>query len=131
MKGATRHHLIQRNQSMANPFVHLELNTPDLAKAKTFYSTLFGWEFQDNDMGTMIYSTFKPDEGPGGGITSFPGGNPGWLSYVGVKDINESTEKARSLGATILIGPQEIPNIGWMTVMTDPTGCTIAIFQPK
>jgi predicted enzyme related to lactoylglutathione lyase len=116
---------------MANPFVHLELNTPDLAKAKTFYSTLFGWEFQDNDMGTMIYSTFKPDEGPGGGITSFPGGNPGWLSYVGVKDINESTEKARSLGATILIGPQEIPNIGWMTVMTDPTGCTIAIFQSK
>jgi predicted enzyme related to lactoylglutathione lyase len=116
---------------MANPFVHLELNTPDLAKAKTFYSTLFGWEFQDNDMGTMIYSTFKPDEGPGGGITSFAGGNPGWLSYVGVKDINESTEKARSLGATILIGPQEIPNIGWMTIMTDPTGCTIAIFQSK
>lgn len=117
---------------MANPFVHLELNTPDLAKAKTFYSALFGWEFQDNEMGPgMIYSTFKPDDGPGGGMTSFPGGHPGWLAYVGVKEINESTEKARSLGATMVMGPQEIPGIGWMTILKDPTGCTIALFQPK
>jgi len=117
---------------MANPFVHLELNTPDLSKAKQFYGALFGWQFQDNDMGPMgIYSTFKPDSGPGGGMTAMPGGNPGWLSYVGVDDIQAATEKARSLGATIHMGPQEIPNIGWMTIFADPTGCTIAIFQPK
>jgi len=117
---------------MANPFVHLELNTPDLAKAKEFYGTLFGWKFWDMDMAPNgIYSTFKPDTGPGGGMTSMPGGNHGWLSYVGVDDINASTEKARSLGATIHMGPVEIPNVGWMTVMADPTGCTIAIFQPK
>ena len=36
---------------MANPFVHLELNTPDLAKAKAFYGALFGWQFQDNGHG--------------------------------------------------------------------------------
>ena len=66
---------------MANPFVHLELNTPDLAKAKAFYSALFGWQFQDMDMGPMgVYSTFKPDEGPGGGMMTMPMGNPGWLS---------------------------------------------------
>jgi len=117
---------------MANPFVHLELNSPDLVKAKEFYGALFGWQFQDNDMGPMgIYSTFKPDTGPGGGMTAMPGGNPGWLSYVGVDDIQAATEKARSLGATIHMGPQEIPDVGWMTIMADPTGCTIAIFQPK
>jgi uncharacterized protein len=118
---------------MANPFVHLELNTPDLAKAKTFYSALFGWEYQDNDMGPLgIYSTFKPSEGPGGGAYSDPnGGNRGWLAYVGVQDINQSTDKARSLGATILIGPQEIPGVGKMTIFQDPTGCNIAIFEPN
>ena len=66
---------------MANPFVHLELNTPDLAKAKAFYGALFGWQFQDNDMGPIgIYSTFKPDEGPGGGLmlcpAEIPAGSP-------------------------------------------------------
>lgn len=117
---------------MANPFVHLELNTPDLDKAKEFYAGLFGWKFEDMAMGPGgIYSTFKPDTGPGGGMMSMAGGNTGWLSYVGVEDIDVATEKAKSLGATVCIGPQEIPNVGWFTMITDPTGCTIAMFQPK
>ena len=66
---------------MANPFVHLELNTSDTSKAKEFYSKLFGWTFTDNDMGQgMIYSTFKPDTGPGGGLYSMPGSPTAWLA---------------------------------------------------
>jgi predicted enzyme related to lactoylglutathione lyase len=122
---------IDEGGSMANPFVHLELATPDLAKAKEFYSGLFGWSFTDNDMGQMIYSTFKPDSGPGGGLFSMPGMPPFWLAYVGVEDIHASTEKAVSLGATVHKGPMEIPNVGWMTILVDPTGATIALFQPK
>jgi uncharacterized protein len=116
---------------MSNPFVHLELSTSDVAAAKAFYSGLFGWEFIDNDMGGgMIYSTFKPSSGPGGGLFSMPGMPTFWLAYVGVKDINASTDQAKSLGATITRGPQEIPNVGWMTILTDPTGATIALFEP-
>ena len=115
---------------MSNPFVHLELSTPDTAQAKTFYSGLFGWEFTDTDMGSMIYSTFKPSTGPGGGIFSMPGMPTFWLAYVGVEDINVSTDKAVSLGATIHKGPMEIPTIGWMTILVDPGGATFALFQP-
>jgi predicted enzyme related to lactoylglutathione lyase len=116
---------------MPNPFVHLELSTSDTAKAKDFYAGLFGWTYTDNDMGNMIYTTFKPDSGPGGGIFSMPGAPTTWLPYVGVDDINVATEKAKSLGATIHNGPMEIPNVGWATIMADPTGATIALFQPK
>jgi uncharacterized protein len=116
---------------MPNPFVHLELCTSDTQKAKDFYSKLFGWKFTDNDMGNMMYSTFKPDSGPGGGIYSMPNMPTAWLAYVGVEDIKESTNKAGSLGATILNGPMEIPNVGWMTVLKDPTGAVIALFQPN
>jgi len=115
---------------MSNPFVHLELCTPDTAKAKEFYTELFGWAFTDNDMGGMIYSTFKPSSGPGGGLFSMPGMPTFWLAYVGVEDINTATDKAKSLGATIHKGPMEIPHIGWMTILADPTGATIALFQP-
>jgi uncharacterized protein len=124
----------QREETrMANPFVHLELNTPDLPKAKEFYTALFGWQFQDMDMGAPagIYSTFKPETGPGGGVMTMPGGNQGWLAYVGVEDINAATEKAKSLGAKVCMGPQEVPNVGRFTIITDPTGSTIAMFQPK
>ncbi|HEX3572353.1 MAG TPA: VOC family protein [Acidobacteriaceae bacterium] len=115
---------------MSNPFVHLELCTPDTKKAKDFYSALFGWSFNDNDMGGMIYSTFKPTDGPGGGVYSMPNMPTAWLAYVGVDDINASTEKAKSLGATVINGPMEIPNVGWATILADPTGAPIALFQP-
>jgi len=54
-----------------------------------------------------------------------------WLTYVGVDEINAATEKAKTLGANILKGPMEIPNIGWFTILVDPTGAPIALFQAK
>jgi len=115
---------------MANPFVHLELATPDLAKAKAFYGELCGWTFDDQHMGPdMIYSLFKPDSGPAGGMYSMPGMPPAWLAYVGVDDIDVATEKAKSLGATIIRDVTEIPHVGWMSIMTDPTGAAIALFE--
>ena len=117
---------------MANPFVHLELSTPNLAQAKEFYGKLFGWTFEDNDMGGgMVYSMFKPSDGPGGGMFSMPGSPTAWLAYVGVEDINTATSEAASLGATIVRGPHEVPGHGWMTVLVDPTGATVALWQPK
>ena len=38
---------------MANPFVHVELNTQDLPKAKEFYGMLFAWNLEDVDMGVV------------------------------------------------------------------------------
>ena len=115
-----------------NPFVHLELSTPDAAKAKEFYTKMFGWEFTDNDMETAgIYSTFKPASGPGGGLFSMPEGHVGWSAYIGVDDIKAATEQARSLGAEVCMDSHEIPHVGWMSVLKDPTGCSISLFQPK
>lgn len=114
---------------MSNPFVHLELNTSDLDKAKKFYGEMFGWEFTDNNMPTGVYSTFKPSTGPGGGIFSAPEYN-GWGVYVGVDDIKAATDKAAALGATVCMSCYEIPHVGWMSVLTDPTGARIQLFQP-
>jgi uncharacterized protein len=121
---------IKKETLMANPFVHLELTTPDLAKAKEFYAKLFNWSITDNDMGGgMVYSMFKPDDGPGGGMFTVPDAPTGWLAYVGVDDINTATTKATGLGANIICGPQEVPGHGWMTILTDPTGARIALWQ--
>jgi hypothetical protein len=123
---------VHKETIMANPFVHLELNASDLKKAQAFYGAMFGWQFQDMDMGPAgVYSTFKPDNGPGGGMTAMSDAPQGWLAYVGVDDIKAATAKAKSLGAEIHVDSQEIPQVGWMTVMNDPTGSRVALFQPK
>ena len=117
---------------MANPFVHMELNTTDLQKSKEFYGALFGWKFQDQDMGPGgVYSTFKPDDGPGGGIMAMQGAPVGWLAYIGVSDIRKATAQAKSLGAQVIRDSQEVAGHGWMSILTDPTGAPVALWQPK
>ena len=118
---------------MANPFVHLELCTSDAGKAKEFYTNLFGWSFTDTDMGGgMIYSTFKPDSGPGGGLFSMPGMPTFWLAYVGVDRYqcrNRQGQVARSKSTQGTLW-KFLTSAG-SAIIVDPTGATIALFQPK
>jgi predicted enzyme related to lactoylglutathione lyase len=120
---------------MANPFVHVELHTGDLARAKDFYSSLFDWKLEDVPAppGGMPYTMINVGEGTGGGMFACPEGTepPRWLSYVGVDDIEASTRKARDLGATVLQDVMDIGDYGRMSVIRDPTGAEIAMWQPK
>jgi uncharacterized protein len=118
---------------MANSFCHVELASTDVAKSKTFYSTLFDWKISDTDMGDgMIYSTFKPSaDSPGGGMMQHPvpGAPSAWLPYVLVDDINAATKKAASLGAKIMRDTQEVPHMGWFSIIIDPTGAPLGLWQ--
>src|SRR5580704_9477669 len=100
---------------MANPFVHVELNTTDVAKAKTFYGKLFDWKLEDVPMGSGSYTMIKVGEGTGGGLLKhpMPGAPSAWLAYVLVDDIKAATAKAKSLGANIITDVTEVPNTGW------------------
>jgi predicted enzyme related to lactoylglutathione lyase len=120
---------------MANPFVHVELHTNDLAKAKQFYTRLFGWKLQDVPMpgsgGT--YTLIDVGGGTGGGMLTnpTPGAPSHWMSYVGVDDLEASTKKARELGAKVLLEVTEVGSFGWMSVISDPTGATVAMWKGK
>ena len=116
---------------MANPFIHVELATRDLAKAKEFYSGLFDWQLEE--VPGMDYTLIKVGEGTGGGMmkTMEPDSPSYWLAYVLVENAVTATDKARKLGATICKEVTEIPGIGWFSVITDPTGATLALWQPN
>jgi predicted enzyme related to lactoylglutathione lyase len=120
---------------MANPFVHIELQTSDLARAKDFYSRLFDWKLEDIPApgGEMPYTLINVGEGTGGGMFENPDPKmpPRWQAYVGVEDIEASTLKALDLGATVLQDVMEIAGYGWFSVIRDPTGAVIAMWQPK
>ncbi len=81
---------------MANAFVHVELSTTDLAKAKDFYGKLFEWKLEDVPMGDDTYTMIKPVAGTGGGMMKNPvPGTPSfWLAYVEVADIHAATKQA-------------------------------------
>ncbi|MBI3594269.1 MAG: VOC family protein [Nitrospirae bacterium] len=114
---------------MANPFVHVELQTQDLAKAKTFYKKLFDWKLEE--FPGMDYTIIQVGEGTGGGIMKSPNDSSQWLAYVLVDDIQDSTKKAKLLGAKICKEITEIPGMGWLSIIMDPTGATLGLWQTK
>jgi predicted enzyme related to lactoylglutathione lyase len=120
--------------SMANPFVHVELHTKDLAKAKAFYTKLFDWKLDDMPMpgGGGSYTLINVGEGTGGGMmqSEDPNMPPFWLAYVGVADVVASTKRAKDLGATVLHDVVQVGDFGKMSVLSDPTGAHIALWQP-
>lgn len=119
---------------MANPFVHVELHTRDLPAAKNFYTRLFGWKLDDAPMaGGGTYTMIQVGSGTGGGMCAAPDAEsaPGWMAYVGVEDIKASTALARELGARIVVDSMAVGEFGWMSVFVDPTGATLAMWQPR
>jgi len=120
---------------MANPFVHVELNTPDPEKAKAFYSKLFDWQLEDVPdaaVSTGSYTMVKVGAGTGGGIMKqVPGGPSGWLAYVQVDDIHAATRKAKSLGGKVMKDVTEVMGMGWLSFIQDPTGAVLGLWKPK
>jgi predicted enzyme related to lactoylglutathione lyase len=118
---------------MPNAFVHVELNTTDVDTAKAFYGKLFAWKLEDVPKGGGTYTMVKPGSGTGGGIMKHPvpGAPSAWLAYVQVDDIHAATAKARELGANILADVTEVPGMGWFTIIMDPTGAALGLWQSK
>ena len=118
---------------MPNPFVHNELQSTDPKKSKAFYTSLFDWQLEDiKGANDIDYTMIKTGNGTCGGIMQqmMPHAPSGWLSYVHVENLKASTEKARTLGATILKENLEVPGKGWLSIIIDPTGAHLGMWQP-
>lgn len=114
----------------AKPVVHLELHTGDLAGAGTFYADLCGWRPQWVDVATSSYCALELGGAPSGGIVECRARRPLWLPYVEVDSVEESTGRARELGATVLLEPREGPG-GWRSVVSSSGAGEVAFWQPK
>ena len=108
-----------------------ELATPDPDRAREFYTGLFGWKVQEQDMGTMTYTTFlRGGERAGGmyGITAdMAGMPPSWMVYFAVEDCDAGAARARELGAHVHVEPADIPGVGRFAMMADPQGAMLSI----
>ena len=118
---------------MGNPFVHVELVTTDVAKAKSFYGKLFKWKLEDVDMGDMTYTLIKVGEGTGGGLMKnpMPDGHSMWIAYVKVANVKKATKKAKSLGTKVKKDVTEVKGAGSLSIITDPTGALLGLWEPK
>lgn len=110
-----------------------ELNVPDTASAKKFYSEVFGWESETQEMAPgMEYTIFKQGDHMVAGLVSPPGAEnapPYWAAYINSSDIAADVAKAKAAGAQILVEYMEVPNAGALAVIQDPQGAVFSLWK--
>jgi uncharacterized protein len=112
------------------PLVHLELHTTDLLAAHGLYAELCGWQPHPIATSHGSYLALELGSGIGGGIVECATRRPLWLPYVRVDEIEQATDRARRLGARVLLEPREGP-AGWRSVIATATGGELAFWQQK
>ena len=119
-------------------FSWTDLGTTDPAAAKKFYAEIFGWTFADMPMGESgIYTMCKRGEHAAAAITELNdvqksfGAPPHWTCYFTVADIDAATAKVVPAGGKLVAGPFDVMDAGRMSVVDDPTGAGVALWQPK
>jgi uncharacterized protein len=113
----------------AGAFTWSELSTSDVGKAAAFYGKVFGWAPQPFE--EMEYTVFQNgDRAIGGAMKSPAPGMPSyWLVYFDVDDTDATAKTARDNGATIMVEPTDIPEVGRFAVITDPQGATFGVIK--
>ena len=115
-------------------FVWRELGTTDIDAATRFYSEVCGWRIERKDMDGMGYWLLHAGDKQVGGMYSLPKQAPQiayWCGYVSVESVDGAMERAKAAGATVLMGPMDVPSIGRMGQIRDPQGAFIALYHDK
>jgi predicted enzyme related to lactoylglutathione lyase len=125
---------------MPYPITHFEIHVSDVDRAKKFYGELFGWTFQDWDMGETKYTgimTKDGERGANGGFVMRHGAAPvegaAVNAYVCTMEITEPVdgllEKIVAAGGTIALPKMPIPGMGWLGYGKDLDGNIFGILQ--
>jgi uncharacterized protein len=121
----------ERTSYPPGTFSWAELATSDAGAAKTFYSALFGWDYDDQPIPDgSVYSIASRD---GKSVAALFGSQqpPHWNCYVTVASVDEAAARARELGGTVVAEPFDVLEAGRMAVISDPTGAALCLWEPR
>jgi uncharacterized protein len=115
-----------------------DLATTDQDAAKQFYGALFGWDYEDLPVDDeTTYSMAQVSGKNAAAISpqqpseSEQGIPPHWNVYVTVEDVDAASEKAGEAGGNVLAGPFDVMDAGRMSVIADPAGAVLCLWQAK
>jgi len=113
---------------MAGKLVHFEIPAQDAARARSFWSGVFGWKFGDSAMPDMEYYMVQTSSDQGGAVYPQQEGERGPIVYFDTDDIDKTIAKARELGGKA-DDKQPIPHVGWFSRCVDTEGNEFSLFQ--
>ena len=117
---------------MPRTFVWNELATTDPERARRFYADVLGWSFESFTLPSGAYWVARAGDAMVGGIGGLETGPPGmtasaWTCWVGTEDVDAVVEKARGSGGEVVEPPSDVPNVGRVALLRDPTGAIFGV----
>lgn len=111
----------------------LDLTVPDAKAAAAFYASVFGWEYTVSGPEFGHYHQAKVDGRAVAGLGQPMGGDaapPAWTLYFAADDVAAMTAHANDLGGRVLVPVMEVPGLGRMAIVADPTGAPFGLWEP-
>lgn len=112
----------------------VDLGVDNIAKARAFYSALFGWDIQDTppEAGGYTMATVGGRPVAGIGPKMGPADMPTfWTTYLASDNVDETAAKIRAAGGQVLMDPMDVVDVGRMLVAVDPGGAQFGVWQAK
>lgn len=108
-----------------------ELWTTDERKALEFYRGMFDYGVDTMQMGSDAYHVLTMGGVPRAGVTQAQPQQKRsmWVPYVSVADCDATLARALSLGATQLVTPTDIEQVGRFCVIADPLGAPVGAIK--
>ncbi|OLC58681.1 MAG: hypothetical protein AUH85_00340 [Chloroflexi bacterium 13_1_40CM_4_68_4] len=114
---------------MTGKIVHFEVPAKDTARAKKFYSSLFGYKIKDAQMPGMEYWLIDTGSSDlGGGIMPTQDEKSQLVVYFDVDDVDAAAKKVRELGGTA-DEKMPVPGEGWFAGCTDSEGNKFSLWK--
>lgn len=113
---------------MPGQMVHLEIPAGDTAKAREFWSSLFGWQWQTFDGPTEYHMTQLSDQTGGAIYTPDPADKRGTRVYFDVDDVNAEAARVKELGGESAAA-MPVPGMGWFSLCKDTEGNEFGLWQ--
>ena len=96
-----------------------------------FLTDLYGWRWSGGGQETGHYATATLDGSPVMGVSVGAGSPSLPTTYFATGDTAASVERARGLGGRVVFGPVHVFDLGWTTIIADPTGATHGLWEPQ
>lgn len=112
-----------------------ETATDDIGKSKDFYQKLFGWELEKSKISGVEYEQIHVNGKAVGGMIEIneDWGDPlppsHWVTYISVDDVAATVQKVEENGGKICVPPFDIPTVGTISMINDPSGAVFAIMK--
>jgi uncharacterized protein len=114
---------VNENQPTGTP-TWLDLHVPDVDAAKDYYARVFGWSYDETELGTMCLLRGLP-------VAGMRAGSGGWRVHLATDDCDAAVKSVLAAGGAVTEEPHDVGDLVRAATVVDPVGAVFGLWQGR